>query len=135
MPDNLYVGMFSDDTKALRFLRTVLWPTGARCPHCGETEISESSDEGPPTHGPLTCKACGQSVSVRQGSVLEDSAVPLHKWLQAIFLTDGGIRPIRPIHIGRIVGVSGATAAEMLSSMESDQICRRLSSALRALDL
>jgi transposase-like protein len=126
--------MFGDDAKALQFLRSA-WPTAAVCPYCGGTEIGESSNADPRDHGALTCTSCGRPFSVWRGSALEGRAVPLHKWLQAIFLTDGGIRPIRAVHIERIVGVPGPTAAAMLRSMKDDQTFRRLFAAMQALAL
>jgi Mn-dependent DtxR family transcriptional regulator len=44
--------------------------------------------------------------------------VPLHKWLQAIYLTEGGTKPMRPHHLQRILNVSFKTATTMLRRLQ-----------------
>ncbi len=43
--------------------------------------------------------------------------MPLHKWLQAVYLTDGGALPISAPQLAFIVGVSSTTASGMLHRM------------------
>lgn len=67
--------------------------------------------------------------------------MPLHKWLQVIYLTDGGSMPVRACHVARIVDVSRDAADSMLRSFSggSDGRSRRrrslmlVASALRTL--
>jgi hypothetical protein len=58
--------------------------------------------------------------------------VPLHKWLQVIYLTDGGRMPVRACHVARIVDVSRDAADGMLRSISgSDGTSRRGRSLMR----
>ena len=53
------------------------------------------------------------------GTLLSASHVPAHKWLQAMYLTEGGTKPMRAHRLGRILNVSFKTAASMMRRLES----------------
>ena len=48
------------------------------------------------------------------GTLFMSSHVPVHKWLQAIYLTGGGTKNIRPHQLQRILNVSFKTASFIL---------------------
>jgi hypothetical protein len=50
-------------------------------------------------------------------TLMSASHVPARKWLQAMYLTEGGTKPIRAHHLGRILNVSFKTAASMMRRM------------------
>ena len=53
------------------------------------------------------------------GDLFSGSLAPLHKWLQAIYLTDGGDIPIGPDHLGKVLDVPFGTALAMLQTLAS----------------
>ena len=61
-----------------------VWPEGRHCPRCGSTDTHEGSE----TSGqPYRCRDCRRTFSVRTGTALERSMVPLRRWTLAVYLT------------------------------------------------
>lgn len=107
--------IFNDEDAARNFVERHVWPDGAVCPHCGA-----SGHTGPlRVHGrtrgnTYKCYDCRKPFTVRIGSILEASRLPLHLWLRAIYLVGmpGGIRPAE---LQRALGVTPKTAAALTS--------------------
>ena len=118
MDDNGMVAAFADELAAHRYLERLLWPKGPVCPHCGAGGRIHKLDGASTRIGAHKCYSCRRIFSITYGTIFEHSHVPLHKWLQAISLTDGGKRRIRPFHLSKIIGVSNKTAMTMLLRLE-----------------
>lgn len=110
---------FADELSAHRYLEGILWPDGATCPRCGTQGRIGRLDGASTRLGAYKCYACRRTFSLTHGTIFSSSHVPLHKWLQAIYLTEGGKKPIRPHHLQRILNVSFKTAATMLRRIEN----------------
>jgi transposase-like protein len=110
-------GAFSwlaDEECAQRYLEKIRWPDGIVCPHCACKGRVGRLNGGSTRLGTYKCYACRKSFSITHGTIFSASHVPVHKWLQAIYLTEGGANPIRPHHLHRILNVSFKTAASMV---------------------
>jgi transposase-like protein len=105
---------FADELAAHRYLEGLLWPKGPVCPHCSGLGRVRTLDGGSTRIGARKCYACRRIFSITYGTIFQRSHVPLHKWLQAIYLTDGGSTTMRPFHLAKIIGVSNKTAVAML---------------------
>jgi len=105
---------FSNELSAHQYLEGIIWPDGARCPHCGGTERVGRLNGASTRLGTYKCYACRRSFSVTHGTLFMSSHVPVHKWLQAIYLTGGGTKNIRPHQLQRILNVSFKTASFIL---------------------
>jgi transposase-like protein len=112
------VAAFADELSAHRYLEHVLWPNGPVCPHCGARGRIGKLDGASTRIGAHKCYACRKIFSTTSGTIFNRSHVPLHKWLQAIYLTDGGTKPIRPYRLARIINVSAKTATSMLGKLQ-----------------
>jgi transposase-like protein len=108
------LSMFADEVSAHRYLERVLWPDGVRCPRCRSTSRVRKLNGASTRAGTYKCYGCRRMFSLLHGTVMSSSHVPAHKWLQAIYLTDGGTRPMRPYHLHRILDVSFKTASSMI---------------------
>lgn len=108
------LAMFADEVSAHRYLERVLWPNGVDCPRCGTSARVRKLDGASTRAGTYKCYGCRKTFSLLHGTVMSSSHVPAHKWLQAIYLTDGGTKPMRPYHLHRILNVSFKTAASMM---------------------
>lgn len=64
-----------DGARAAELIEAARWPDGPTCHHCGEGPVKVSGGSGRKADGPRkwACRACGKTVSVRQGTFLEDS--------------------------------------------------------------
>jgi transposase-like protein len=109
---------FADELSAHRYLEGIIWPHGATCPRCGAQGRIGRLDGASTRLGAYKCYACRRTFSLTHGTIFSSSHVPLHKWLQAIYLTEGGKKPIRPHHLQRILNVSFKTASTMLRRLE-----------------
>lgn len=78
---------FQDSEKAREYLESVRWPHGPICPHCGSVSKDHYRLEGK-AHRPglWKCKDCREQFTVTVGTVFERSKVPLHQWMQAVYL-------------------------------------------------
>jgi transposase-like protein len=112
-------GEFRDERSAYRFVESCIWPDGPVCPHCGGTQRVGPLRGRTTPAGAYKCYHCRKSFTVKIGTIFELSHVPLHKWLQALYLTDYGAEPIRPHHLGEILNVTFKTAAFMISRIHS----------------
>jgi transposase-like protein len=105
---------FADELSAYDYLERIVWPDGVRCPHCRSQERIGKLQGASTRLGTYKCYRCRKLFNVTYGTILSASHVPLHKWLQAIYLTGGGARPMRPHHLQGILNVSFRTASSMM---------------------
>ena len=101
---------FNDETKAREFLEASRWPDGAVCPHCGQ--IDTVNPLGGKSMGPgwFFCNDCREKFTVRTGTVMERSHIPLHKWLMATHLIVASKKGISAMQVSRMLGVTYKTA-------------------------
>jgi hypothetical protein len=64
--------------------------------------------------GTHKCYKCRKAFSILHGTFMSASHVPTHKWLQAMYLTEGGTKTMHAHHLSRILNVSFKTAASMM---------------------
>lgn len=110
---------FADELSAIRYLEQILWAGGIRCPRCGHQEKVGKLNGESTRLGTYKCYKCRKTFSVLHGTLLSASHVPAHKWLQAMYLTEGGTKPMRAHRLGRILNVSFKTAASIMRRLEA----------------
>jgi transposase-like protein len=110
---------FSDELSAHRYLENVLWPQGIECPRCGSGERIGELNGASTKMGTYKCYSCRKSFSVTSGTIFSSSHVPMHKWFQAIYLTQGGTKFISARQLQQILNVSFKTAASMIARLSS----------------
>jgi transposase-like protein len=74
--------MFPDEAAATKFYEQARWSKGVRCPHCDKQDTVQKMVKPQPYH----CQVCRKYFSVRVGTVMEASRIPLQKWLMATYL-------------------------------------------------
>lgn len=101
-----------NEDAAFAHIEAWLWPDAPVCPHCGT--IGEATRlKGKTTRpGLWKCrsKGCRKPFTVRMGTIFESSHVPLHIWLQAIYLICSSKKGISTRQIQRTLGGSMKTA-------------------------
>ena len=98
---------FPNEESARRFFENKRWPNGVSCPHCGSVSISECKDHRPMAY---RCRDCRQHFSVRTGSVLGESRLPLQKWLMAIYMMTTARKGIPSTQVARELGITQKSA-------------------------
>ena len=106
----LSVPFFHDELAAIAKLEGIIWPNGPVCVHCGDAKRIGRLNGKTTKIGALKCYACKKKFSVTVGTVFEDSHVPVHQWLQAVYLICSSKKGFSSHQVMRILGVQYKTA-------------------------
>jgi transposase-like protein len=103
---------FSDEQRCIDAVAQMRWLAGVVCPHC------ETVTAKPPMYlrkqKRWKCRECREQFSVKVGTVMEDSPIPLRKWLPALWLLVNCKNGVSSWEIHRALGVTQKTAWFML---------------------
>jgi len=101
---------FHNEEAAYAYVEARVWPEGPTCPKCGERE-RVSKMQGKSTRiGAYKCYKCRKPFTVKVGTIFESSHVPMHLWLQAIYLMCASKKGISSNQLHRTLGVTLKTA-------------------------
>jgi len=105
---------FHDEQAAFDKLESIVWPDGPTCPKCGAVDRINrlkgvKDKKGRVRPGLWKCYHCRGQFTVRVGTVFESSHVPLHKWLQAVFLMASSKKGISANQLSRTLEVTVKT--------------------------
>ncbi|MDQ2983824.1 MAG: IS1595 family transposase [Actinomycetota bacterium] len=103
------VRYFSDIDVATEFVAKLRWPDGPVCPSCGGAEYSYLT-----TRRLWKCKNCKKQYSVKVGTIFEDSALGLDKWLPAVWLIANSKNGISSHELARALNTTQKSAWFML---------------------
>ncbi|MGA3049476.1 MAG: IS1595 family transposase [Terracidiphilus sp.] len=98
---------FADPDNCIAFFSARRWPEGVECPTCGSKDVSYIS-----TRRMWECKAkhARKQFSIKVGSIFEDSALGLDKWLTAAWMICNCKNGVSSCEIARSIGVTQKTA-------------------------
>lgn len=100
--------MFPDETAARKWLEDIRWTDGNRhCPHCGSLKTCPVKNEIPM---PYHCGECREYFSVKTGTVMQSSKVPLQKWVIAMYLLSTSLKGVSSMKLHRDLGMTQKTA-------------------------
>ena len=99
---------YQDEETARRWLENIRWRRVRRCPHCRGTRISVVANAKPM---PYHCRDCRRYFSVRTGTCIAGSSVPLRAWVHAIHLMSRGVRGT--LKFSEALGVHHETVARL----------------------
>lgn len=80
---------YSTEEAARAYFERKRWPNGPVCPHCGSAKkpyVRTANDKTGTRPGLYKCSECGDTFTVTVGTVMEDSKIPLNKWLIAFYM-------------------------------------------------
>jgi transposase-like protein len=101
---------FHNEDAAFAYVEARVWPTGPVCPHCGGVERISKMQGKSTRKGLYKCYQCRKPFTVRMGTIFESSKVPLHIWLQAMYLVAGSKKGISSHQLARTLGLTVKTA-------------------------
>ncbi len=103
---------FTDETKARDALEGIRWPDGPYCPHCGNADQEKiAKGLGKASRAGLYyCASCNGQFTITIGTVLEDTKIPLSKWLFAMHLLGASKKGISALQLSRMLGVTYKSA-------------------------
>ncbi|MDE0168323.1 MAG: IS1595 family transposase [bacterium] len=105
--------MFPDEKAAVEWFQNIRWPGGVdSCPRCGEVGRTHAVPNAKPM--PWRCAGCRKYFSVRTGTVMESSRLPVRKWVIALYLCSTNLKGVSSMKLHRDLGVTQSTAWFML---------------------
>jgi len=96
---------FSTEESCRAYLARLRWPTGFRCPRCGD-------DKAWPVRGMLLeCAACGCQTSVTAGTIFQDTRTPLPVWFRAMSWMTTQKNGVSALGLQRVLGLGSYQTA------------------------
>lgn len=110
------------EDQAREHIEKLRWPKGPACVHCGSTNVYRV---GGSNHRPglLACRDCRGHFTVTVGTVMEDSHLPLSKWVGAFHLICASKKGISALQMQRQLGLGSYKTAWHL--------CHRIREAMK----
>lgn len=103
--------LFPDEKAAVKFYEAARWPDGVRCPLCDKKDGVRAMTAPQPYH----CKHCRKYFSVRVGTSMQGSLIPLQKWLMATYLMTTARKGISSCQLSREMHITQKSAYFLLS--------------------
>lgn len=100
---------FSDPMICLETVSKAKWPKGPECPKCGCKRLSFLK-----TRLLWTCLDCRKQFSVKVGTIFEDSAIGLNKWMCAMWLVANCKNGVSSYDLAKDLQVTQRTAWFMI---------------------
>jgi transposase-like protein len=102
---------FANPDNCLKFMVERRWPNGVTCPTCGHADVRFIS-----TRRMWECKEkhARKQFSVKIGTIFEDSALPLDKWLVAMWMIANCKNGVSSYEVARALGITQKSAWFML---------------------
>ncbi len=98
--------MFPDEDAAREWFESARWPNGRVCARCGSERTREASH----AKMPYWCSDCRSYFSVKVGTVMESSKLPLRKWAIAIYQMTTSLKGVSSMKLHRDLKISQTSA-------------------------
>ena len=102
---------FPTEDKAREWFEKIVWNGERCCGHCGSLRTSVVKNAKPM---PYRCKDCRKYFSVKTGTALACSNLPLQTWAFAIYLCLANLKSVSSMKLHRDLGVTQKTAWFMM---------------------
>ncbi len=107
------IDYFSDPQRAFDYAVNLRWPDGkVRCPRC-----NSDSNYFIKTRRIWLCRGCDKQFTVKVGTIFEDSAITIDKWMTAFWMLVNCKNGVSSMEIHRTIGVTQKTAWFMLQRL------------------
>ena len=119
---------FATEEKARNYFENLRWPDGPYCPHCGNADSARIykvtvNIEKKIRPGLYKCAECKEGFTVTINTVMEDSHIPLNKWLIAFYMMCASKTQISALQLQRQLEIGSYRSAWFM--------CHRIRFALR----
>ena len=99
--------LFPDEAAARAWIEAQSWPEGRHCSYCGSHNTTGLKNEKPM---PYRCKDCRKHFSVKTGTIMMGSNLPLRKWVFAIYLMTTSLKGVSSMKFHRDLGMTQKSA-------------------------
>lgn len=114
------VRRFGSEETCRDYLIRLRWPDGVICPKCESKSVSKIS-----TRAQFDCNACRNRFSVTNGTLFDNTKLPLWKWFAAIYLMIESKKSMSANQLSRTLGTTYKT---------SWYLCHRIREAMESTD-
>jgi transposase-like protein len=108
----------ADELAAVEFIESLRWSeTGLCCQRCGDTDVYKMTDRKSGQRNKRflwKCNGCQKQYTVRVGTVMEDSRIPLRHWAYALWKACSSKKGISALQIKRETGLTYKSALFMM---------------------
>ena len=102
--------MFPSEDAARNWFESIFWPEGRCCGHCGSINTKPASHK----YMPYWCTDCRSYFSVKTGTVMQASKLPLRKWAIGIYLCLTSLKSVSSMKLQRDLKIGQKAAWFML---------------------
>lgn len=99
--------LFPDEDTARQWFETIRWPDTRTCARCSSERTSPVPNAKPM---PYWCSDCRSYFSVKVGTVMESSKIPLRKWAIAFYQMTTNLKGVSSMKLHRDLGISQTSA-------------------------
>ena len=103
--------MFPDNSAAEKWFEISRWGGAITCPRCDSPKVSIRKNRKPM---PFHCRSCRKYFSVKTGTPMARSKIPLQKWAIGIFLYTTNLKGISSMKLHRDLKITQRSAWYML---------------------
>ena len=107
---NICDPIYSNANAAREHLERLHWPYGPVCPRCGSLDRITKLAGKSTRPGVYKCNECVKPFSVTVGTIMEDSKIPLNKWLMAFALYNSSKKGFSAHQLHRNLGITYKSA-------------------------
>jgi len=115
--------IFSNEAKARAYLEAQRWPDGVSCPFCGTLDGIGPLNSKAHGAGWYHCNSCRKAFTVRVGSVMERSHIPLTAWALVFHLMAASKKGVSAKQVQRMLGFKSYKTAWFM--------CHRIREAMK----
>ena len=122
--------VFPDEDSARKWFENICWNKKTKCMRCGGSKIRETKHH---KTMPYWCTDCRSYFSVRTGTVMQSSRIPLRKWAIGIHLMTMSKRGLSSMSLHRELGITQKSAWFMLKKVREcwNEDCVSLGSSMK----
>ena len=103
--------MFPDEESAVKWFEAIYWKGERVCGHCGSVNTKEVPSQKPM---PYWCTDCRSYFSVKTGTVLQSSKIPMRKWAFAVYLYVTSLKGVSSMKLHRDLKITQKSAWFMM---------------------
>jgi len=103
----------ADEATAVEFIEKLRWDGEPSCPRCGDLDVYNMTDRKTGERNSRylwRCHGCKKQFTVRIGTVMEDSRIPLYVWCYAFWAACSSKKGVSALQIKRQTGLSYKSA-------------------------
>ena len=104
------VQKFGDDAAAEAWFVERRWPNGVRCVECDSDHIHTRKTTARRKTPTYHCNDCKKDFTVKTGTIMHDSRLPLSKWALAFYLFSTHLKGVSSMKLHRDLGITQKSA-------------------------